>query len=137
MDALEKIETFLHEHHVMTLATSDGEALSACSLFYIYDAQTQSFVVASSDETTHIANIRKNPHVAGNIYLETKSVGKIQGVQFRAFFSLLEDERLKRSYFMAFPYALALSPKLWKIEVSEFKMTDNRLGFGKKLFWSR
>ena len=50
-------------------------------------------------------------------------------------FAPLEDKELKKLYFKAFPYALALSPKLWQIKVNYFKMTDNRLGFGKKIIW--
>ncbi len=132
---LEKIALFLDEHHVMSLATTNFNELSACSLFYAYSREKNSFVVASSDETTHIEHIKQNAAVAGNILLETKTIGKIQGVQFRAAFSSLKDEELKKLYFKTFPYALALSPKLWQIKVNYFKMTDNRLGFGKKIIW--
>ena len=132
---LDKIAIFLDEHHVMSLATTYLNELSVCSLFYVYAKDKNSFVVASSDETTHIEHIKKNSDVAGNILLETKTVGKIQGVQFRATFRNLEDRELKKLYFKAFPYALALSPKLWQIKVNYFKMTDNKLGFGKKIIW--
>jgi len=134
---LEKIESFLHEHHVMTLATSDFKSMSACSLFYAYDESTQSFIVASADDTLHVKHSEINPSVAGNILLETKSVAKIQGVQLRGVFAPLDDERLKKHYFKTFPYALALLPKLWRIRVDFFKMTDNRLGFAKKIVWER
>lgn len=133
---LEKISLFLDEHHVMSLATTDFKDLSVCSLFYAYSKEKNTFVVASSDETTHIEHIKQNADVAGNILLETKTVGKIQGVQFRAAFSPLKDVELKKLYFKTFPYALALSPKLWQIKVNYFKMTDNRLGFGKKIIWN-
>ena len=119
----------------MSLATTDKEQLSVCSLFYVYDTQSRAFIVASSDETTHVKHAIKNPSVAGNILLETKSVGKIQGLQFRGTFRELQDIRLKKLYFKAFAYALALNPKLWSIEANYFKMTDNRLGFGKKIIW--
>lgn len=132
---LEKIISFLDEHHVMSLATSDLKDLSVCSLFYAFDEESVSFVVASSDDTTHISHIKNSDQVAGNILLETKTVGKIQGVQFKGVFSLLQNESLKKLYFKNFPYALALNPKLWCIKVNYFKMTDNRLGFGKKLIW--
>lgn len=134
-DDLKKITAFIKEHHVMTLATSDGNGVSACSLFYAYDEKSISFVVASSDDTTHIKHIELNPDVAGNILLETQQVGKIQGLQFQARMSELFDDKLKKLYFKAFPYALALQPKLWQIRVKRFKMTDNRLGFGKKLIF--
>jgi len=130
---LEKIVNFINEHHVMSLATYADSELSACNLFYAFDEKEISFVVASSDETTHIQNILKNPNIAGTIVLETKSVGKIQGLQFRGTFSLLEDKELKKLYFKRFPYALAMNPKLWQIKIKYFKMTDNKLGFGKKI----
>jgi len=132
---LEKIALFLEEHHVMSLATTDFKNLSVCSLFYVYSREKNSFVVASSEDTTHIEHIQKNTDVSGNILLETKTVGKIQGIQFRAQFKELKDKELKKTYFKTFPYALALSPKLWQIKVNYFKMTDNRLGFGKKIIW--
>ena len=135
VNALEKIAIFIDEHHVLSLATSDGKNLSACSLFYAYSQEKNSFIVASSDDTTHIAHIKKNNSVAGNILLETQTVGKIQGLQFRGKFVELNESSLKNLYFKSFPYALALKPKLWKIEVDFFKMTDNRLGFGKKIIW--
>ena len=132
---LQKIEAFITKHHVLTLATAVENELSACSLFYAYDFKNQSFIVASAKDTLHIQHIEKNPKIAGNILLETQEVGKIQGLQFRGSFRLLEDRRQKSLYFKAFPYALALAPTLWQIEVDFFKLTDNRLGFGKKLIW--
>ncbi|MEA3330741.1 MAG: hypothetical protein U9Q29_03500 [Campylobacterota bacterium] len=132
---LEKISLFLHEHHVMSLATSNSEELSVCSLFYAFDLQKLSFVVASSDETTHITHITQNSRIAGNILLETKRIDKIQGIQFRGIFSLLKDAELKKLYFKKFPHAIVMKPKLWQIKVNYFKMTDNALGFGKKIIW--
>lgn len=135
MNDLEKIAAFIAQHHVMSLATTDKESLSVCSLFYAYDKESRSFVVASADETTHVTHTRTNSHIAGNILLETKSVGSIRGVQFWGRFQELQDDKLKKLYFKTFPYALVLNPKLWSINVSRFKMTDNSLGFGKKILW--
>ncbi|WP_297484571.1 hypothetical protein [Sulfurimonas sp.] len=132
---LEKITVFIEQHHVLSLATSFNNMPSVCSAFYVYDAQSHSFVIASSEETLHIQHVKVNENVAGNILLETKEIGKIQGLQFFAKMQALEDERLKKFYFKRFPYALALLPKLWQIEVSRFKLTDNRLGFGKKIIY--
>ncbi|MBA1433113.1 MAG: pyridoxamine 5'-phosphate oxidase family protein [Epsilonproteobacteria bacterium] len=132
---LEKIEHFIAQHHVLTLATSVDDFMSACSLFYAYDDASRSFIVASSEDTLHSEQIKKNPVIAGNILLETKEVGKIQGLQFRGVFETLTDAELKSLYFKTFPYALALRPTLWQIKVDYFKLTDNRLGFGKKLIW--
>jgi uncharacterized protein YhbP (UPF0306 family) len=133
---LYKIATFINKHHVMSLATTDFEEQSVCSLFYAYNRDLNSFVVASSENTIHMKHIQSNNKVSGNIYLETKMVGRIQGVQFSGEFLELTDSALEMSYFKKFPYALALTPKLWQIKVNHFKMTDNTMGFGKKLIWN-
>ncbi len=134
---LEKIVLFLEEHHVMSLATTDFKNLSVCSLFYAYSKEKNSFIVASSEDTVHMQHIQQNARVAGNILLETKTVGKIQGVQFHGKFTEVKEKNLEKLYFKMFPYALALSPALWQIRVEKFKMTNNLLGFGKKLIWER
>lgn len=132
---LKKCESFLDKHHVLSLATSNEEQLSVCNLFYAYDKPTQTFIVASSEDTTHIQNILINPNVAGTIVLETKIITKIQGLQFRGEFALVDEKNLESSYFSRFPHALLMKPKLWKIKANYFKMTDNTLGFGKKIIW--
>nr|WP_275755549.1 hypothetical protein [Sulfurimonas sp. SAG-AH-194-C21] len=133
MNDLESIEDFIKRHHVMSLATSIPYEISVCSLFFSYDKKTKSFIVASSDETLHIKHILQNKNIAGNILLETKNVAEIQGLQFRGEFSPLEDKDLEKHYFQDFPYAKEMSPKLWQIKVKHFKLTDNTLGFGKKI----
>ena len=131
-----KIVTFIKNHHVLSLATHYEDELSVCTLFYVFNEEKNIFIVASSKETTHIKHILKNPQIAGNILLETKTVGEIKGLQLRGKCSELKEKLLKLEYFKTFPYALALNPTLWKIEVEHFKLTDNTLGFGKKILWS-
>ena len=132
---LEKIVDFLDKHHTLTLATCKDNHLSSCTLFYAYDKQTNSFIVASDSKTEHIQNVLENKNISGTVHLETDIVGKIQGVQFKGEMLECMDER--KVYLKRFPYALALNPTLWSIKVSSFKMTDNRLGFGKKIIWMR
>lgn len=130
---LDKIDKFLQVHHVLCLATSSCDDFSVCNLFYAFDKELHSFVIASSLETQHIKNILQNSSIAGSVVLETKSVGKIQGLQFKGEFIALKNESLKKLYFKKFPYALAMNPDLWQIKINYFKFTDNRLGFGKKI----
>jgi len=132
---LTKILHFIQEHHVLSLATSHNDRPSVCSLFYAFDESVLSFIVASSEETHHIKQVEDNKYVAGNILLETKTVGKIQGLQFFATMQKVSDEKMTKCYFQEFAYARALRPTLWQIKVSSFKFTDNRLGFGKKIIY--
>jgi hypothetical protein len=132
---LEKIESFIGKHHLLSLATQ-GERLWCCSMFYAYDSQTASFIVASDETTEHMNNMAQNLHIAGTVALETKTVGKIQGIQFAGTMEHC-PEGLKRLYFETFAYARIMNPTLWIIRLDEVKMTDNTLGFGKKIIWKR
>lgn len=133
--SLKKIVNFISQHHVLSLATSFENELSVCSLFYSYIQEKNIFIIASSKDTKHIQHIVKNPKIAGNILLETKRVGEIKGLQFIGKCTEVQDKHSKLSYFKDFPYALALNPTLWQIEIDSFKLTDNSFGFGKKLIW--
>lgn len=133
---LQKIVEFIEEHYVMSLATTYDNELSVCSLFYLYDISTHSFIVASSEETRHIQHIKKNKEVAGNILLEIAEVSQIQGLQFNGIFLALEDEKLQELYKKKFPAVKEIQTKFWQIHVQYFKMTDNRLGFGTKIIVS-
>ena len=53
--------------------------------------------------------------------------------------SLIESNKLKRStelYLDRFPFAKDLPINLWILKLTYIKMTDNSLGFGKKLIWN-
>jgi hypothetical protein len=130
-----KIISFIQNHHLLSLATM-GERLWCCSMFYAYDAETISFIVASDETTEHMSNVSACSTVAGTVALETKTVGKIQGIQFSGVMAQAETKGYD-FYFKAFPYARIMNPTLWEIRLDEVKMTDNTLGFGKKVTWKR
>jgi len=132
---LEKIAGFIKDHHLLTLATSALNIPQCSNLFYAYLEDENVFIVASDEETEHIQNALKNPVIAASIALETTVIGKIQGLQIKGNISKADDDSAKKAYFKAFPYAKVMKPTLWRIRVSVMKLTDNRLGFGKKLIW--
>jgi uncharacterized protein YhbP (UPF0306 family) len=132
--ALEAVAAFVREHHLLTLATSRDGTPYATPLFYAYDEARNCFVFASEEETEHASQMRANPSVAAGIALETDTVGKIQGVQCRGRV-VVSDAADAQCYFARFPYARVMRPTLWRLEPSWMKLTDNRLGFGRKLIW--
>ena len=82
----------------------------------------------------------QQPYVAGSIVLETSIVGKLQGIQLEGKLTEADGDLLndiKTAYMKRFPFAILLDTKLWFLELGAMKMTDNRLGFGKKLYWNR
>ena len=78
--------------------------------------------------------------VAGGIALETKQIALLRGLQFTGVMEPCGESDLDRCrllYLKRFPFAVLKMGELWKISIKEAKLTDNRLGFGTKLLWSR
>ena len=134
--SLAEIKEFISEHHILTIATCKDNTPQCATVFFAYDSDEVAFVIASDKKTKHIQNILENNLVAGTIALETKIIGKIQGIQFQGKIYISEAKKDKNLYFKTFPYALAMNPTLRKIKLTDIKLTDNRLGFGSKLIWS-
>ncbi len=133
----ERIVGVIRQHHLLTLSTVHQNRPYSCSAFYSFNAKEVCFIIASDTATQHIQNVRHNPNVAVNIALETQEVGMIRGVQCHGCMSVLESSVLQAEYFKSFPYARVMRPLLWKITIEQIKLTDNRLGFGAKIIWTR
>ena len=137
----ERILSFIDEHYVLTLAVSSGNIPWCASCFYVYLRDINLFIFTSDPDTRHIRNVvtGNNHEVAGTIALETKITGKIRGIQFSGPIRKLKGDELKiarKAYLEKFPIARLSKLYLWGVEPSYIKMTDNRLGFGKKLIWN-
>ena len=131
----EPIVRFIKRHHVLTLATTNSEGMPyVASCFYAYDAKRNKLIFTSDDTTRHGAEMVADGRVAVSIVLETRIVGKVQGIQIcgRA---VRGDSEAKKSYIKRFPYAAVAPLSLWMVEPEMMKLTDNTLGFGKKLIW--
>ncbi|HRS18505.1 MAG TPA: pyridoxamine 5'-phosphate oxidase family protein [Bacteroidales bacterium] len=134
----QKIYEFIHEHHVLTLATVNNSIPWCCNCFYVYNSANNSFIFSSDLTTRHASEMLQNTVVAGSIVLETEVIGKIQGLQFSGQVALLEKSKLthaKKLYLQRFPYAILKKTTLWECVITYAKLTDNRLGFGTKLIW--
>ncbi|MFW6227171.1 MAG: pyridoxamine 5'-phosphate oxidase family protein [Bacteroidota bacterium] len=135
----QQIIDFIQNHHVLTLATNsknDGPWCANC--LYIYLEEMNLFVFTSDEDTRHVQDIEKDEKVAGSVVLETDVIGRIRGIQFQGMVSRLQDaplKKAKRAYLKRFPMAALMKTTLWGLEPFLIKMTDNRLGFGKKLIW--
>lgn len=133
-----RIVRFLGRHHVLTLATVSDKEPHCCTLFYVYEPERNRFVVTSSQDTLHVRQVSENPRVAGAVALESKVIGKLQGIQLRGSMNRPAGDELasaRKAYLMRFPFAALMDIELWVIEPDYLKLTDNRLGFGKKLIW--
>jgi uncharacterized protein YhbP (UPF0306 family) len=135
----QRIIRFFRKHHVLTIASSSGNEPWCANCFYVYLGDENSLVFTSDLTTRHAKEFVENPHVAGSVVLETMVLGKIRGIQFQGLVSEPEGELLdkaKRAYLLRFPVAALMDTHLWVVKLTHIKMTDNRLGFGKKLIWT-
>ncbi len=145
-----RIVRFIGRHRVMTLAAASGGGaepdLWCCNLFYAYLApgtlgfEGGAFVFTSPAETRHAVLFAVQPRVAASIVLESKVVGRLQGLQIQGAVHRVTDASewfptVRNAYLKRFPFAAPMLSDLWLLEVSQLKYTDNTLGFGTKLLW--
>ena len=135
-----KITDFIKKHHVLTLAVSTENKPWCANCFYVYSEDENAFIFTSDESTKHIQDVKKNNTVAGSVVLETSIVGKIQGIQFTGKMFLPEGklkQKVNKLYMKKYPFAKLMNTQLWVLNLDFIKLTDNRLGFGKKLIWEK
>ena len=134
-----KVIRFFRKHHVLTIATTVDNEPWCANCFYVYLEEENALVFTSDYETRHGKEFLKNSLVAGSVVLETMVIGKIRGIQFQGIISEPDDgllSKAKTAYRKRFPVAALMDTHLWIVRLTFIKMTDNRLGFGKKLIWN-
>ncbi|MBO7283036.1 MAG: pyridoxamine 5'-phosphate oxidase family protein [Alistipes sp.] len=126
---------FIRKHHLLTLATTNSEGMPyVANCFYAYDKERNLFIFTSDTTTRHGKEMELNPNVALSIALETRVVGRIQGLQIVGK-AQHGDSKAQATYIKRFPYAAVAPLSLWMVAPTMMKLTDNTLGFGKKLIW--
>ncbi|AHF78694.1 hypothetical protein Sant_3714 [Sodalis praecaptivus] len=139
-DQLAAICRFITKQHVLTLCAGNLDDLWCANCFYVFHQPAMALWLLTSPQTRHGELMRQNARVAGTIAPQPKTVALIKGVQYRGIITCLEGEeeqQARRRYYHRFPLAKALPSAIWQLDLLEVKMTDNTLGFGKKLRWRR
>src|SRR5512145_2550731 len=129
---------FIRKHHLLSLATVSQAKPWCFSCFYAYSEAENLFIFTTDMHTRHAQNFADCKHISGTIALETKLIGMIQGIQLSGEVFLPEGELLDKvrlAYLKKFPFAILAQTPLWAVRPDYMKMTDNKLGFGKKLHW--
>ena len=135
-----RIIKFFRKHHVLTIATTFENEPWCANCFYVYLEEENAFVFTTDVYTRHGKEFIINPLVAGSVVLETMVIGKLRGIQFQGIVSEPREEMLSKArwaYLKKFPPAALMDTNLWFVKLTLIKMTDNRLGFGKKLIWTK
>ena len=133
-----RISDFFKRHHVLTLATVSSNQPWCSNCFYVYLEDENVVAFTSDPKTRHVREAENQNRIAGSVVLETKLIGKIQGIQF---LGIIEEpditllEKVRHVYIRRFPMAMLMDTTMWIVRLTYIKMTDNRLGFGKKIIW--
>jgi len=131
---------YLRKQHVLSLCSAADDHFWCANCYYVFDEARMVFWIMTEPDTRHGALMLKNPQVAGTVNGQPRSVLLIKGVQYRGRIVRLEEETEKvarAAYQKRFPVSRKVSAPLWEIQLDEVKMTDNALGFGKKISWLR
>lgn len=132
----ERIIDFIRTQTNLTIATCLDQVPYCASCFYTFYEDEPSFVFKSRSGTRHITEALKNPLVAGTIVPDRLIKGKVRGLQFQGKFRAANREEAA-AYYKKYTFAMAMPGDLWAIVPVEIKFTDNTLGFGTKINWSR
>jgi uncharacterized protein len=143
-DALRaQVQSYLREHHVMTLASHGDEGVWAAAVFYANDGFAIYFL--SSPTSRHCRNLAANPRVSAAVNEDYTDWREIKGVQMEGIACVLageEEETARRVYCAKFPIvgkleqapaaiAKALAKVRWyKLIPERLYFIDNSTGFG-------
>ncbi|BFO07919.1 YhbP family protein [Serratia rubidaea] len=129
---------FLSKQHVLTLCAGNGLDMWCANCFYVFDAERMALWLMTEPHTRHGQLMQQHAEVVGTIAPKPRSIALIKGVQYRATARILsgdEEQQARARYCRRFPVAKAMPATLWQLSLQEVKMTDNALGFGKKMYW--
>ncbi|CQQ63530.1 Uncharacterized protein conserved in bacteria [Yersinia mollaretii] len=137
-DDLSIIIRFLRQQHVLTLCAGSGMDMWCANCFYVFDDVQMALYLMTEKHTRHGELMQINPQVVGTIATQPRTVALIKGIQYRGEIAVLSGDAAEAAlqrYCRRFPVAKVASAPLWQLNLLEVKMTNNTLGFGKKLFW--
>jgi len=138
-----RVQGYLQEHRVATLATNSGAAPAAAAVFYVNHGYTLYFL--SSPTSRHSLNLSKNPRVAVTIQEDYADWLEIKGIQIEGIVSELtgaEEAEARRLYGQKFPIIgkLAQAPaaivkalakvRWYKVDPQQLYFIDNSVALG-------
>lgn len=136
-----RISQFIRQQTCLSCCAIEEPGTPWCfSAFYAFDEEEGLLFVKSSSSSRHGQCLVKSPVVAGTILPDKLRMLHIKGVQFDGRLlpaDHLAAHRAYASYHKRFPFSIAIPGEVWTIRLAYIKYTDNSLGFGKKLSWSR
>lgn len=134
---------YLHDHHVMTLATHGDEGVWAAAVFYVNDGFTLYFLSAPSSR--HTINLLHDPRVAVTVQEDYADWRDVKGVQAEGTVDEISGDvrtRVRELYEEKFSLAgmltkgpLAIAKAMdkvrwYRLAPQRLYFVDNSVGFG-------
>ncbi|MGH2647048.1 MAG: hypothetical protein ACRDE8_05745 [Ginsengibacter sp.] len=137
----ERIDEYLKQQSCANICCVETSAIPYCfSCFYAYNSNDALLYFKSPLDARHSKIILINPAVAGTVMPDKLNKLHVRGIQFEGTVLPAAHPSSKNAaafYYKKNPAAVAMPGEIWTIQINTIKFTDNRLGFGKKLIWSR
>lgn len=136
----DKIQEFLVQNHVVSLAIKDDKGLWAASCFYALDTAQARLIVLTSQTTRHGQQMLIQPRLAGTVAQQPRHLREIRGLQFTAHAELLDGIPRQDAlgiYTRRHPLAMLKRTDVWAIRLDGVKYTDNHYVFAQKMCWER
>ena len=132
---------FLERQTSATICCTDETGNPYCfSCYYVFNQENALLYFKSSAHAHHVGLLADNRVIAGTILpdklnkLITKGI-QLLGVVVPPFHHLSNESFL--IYHKKHPMALVIAGEVFTIRLDCVKMTDSKLGFGKKICWKR
>lgn len=128
----------------MSLATVGDEGPYSSPVFYATADEGQTLVFASKNSSRHIREIGRDPRASAGIFVETRELALVRGVQVCGLVRCpigLDRKRLKAAYLRTHPVAqdkleTDSEVQIFAFEIKFAKLVDNRSGWGRPVVWS-
>lgn len=133
-----RIWSFVDDQTVLNFATSSNDIPWCASCYYAFDKKFKLLIFKTDMDSQHMQEAMAQLHVAGTILPDKAKKGIVKGIQYQGKMVVDNDElmeRGKKKYYKKFPFARAMDGSIVVIKLSLAKLTDNKLGFGKRLLW--
>ena len=135
----EKIWSFIGKQTVLNFATSQNGIPWCASCYFALDDENKCLVFKSGEESRHMQEAFAQEYVAGTILPDKLLKGIVIGVQYQG--KLTKDEDLikkgSKVYYSKYPFAKVMDGDMVVVELTHVKLTDNKLGIGKRLVWEK
>jgi uncharacterized protein YhbP (UPF0306 family) len=130
-------------HNVMGLATLDEDGPHSAPVFYALSEDGNKILFMSKTTSEHSRHVLKNARASACIFLDSKNVRLLHGVQITGVVESpvgKNQKEYREVYCRTYPHArlakfVGRSYRVYALSIEKAKLIDNRLGFGKSFKW--